>query len=264
MLKTGWDLPEHEIAARYRAVSAHRRYDLVRAHDLVIALARRCVDDGLLRVAGTVAMDLGCGTGVLMESLGCTFPAWNISGFDPSYPQQAEPKRLAPNAVIEHGSAYDVAATDGSYDLVVMSEVLEHLNRPDVALQRVAHLLRAGGMLIVTLPNASAFPGWKYWERLLPFQAAYRRLLPSEHPKRTWQPIDTLYEYDEIVDLLERTGFEVVYRDGAEYLRPLLYGAPLLGRYYRRWRLDRHVKRWLPHRYAYRVAFALRNHAVAT
>jgi SAM-dependent methyltransferase len=47
---------------------------------------------------------------------------------------------------------------DGSMDVVVMSEVIEHLLRPELAVWEVARVLRPGGILIMTTNNASEVP----------------------------------------------------------------------------------------------------------
>lgn len=257
MLKTGWELTDAEIAERYQAVAGRRRYDLVQAHGLILGLAHRCVQSGILPAGGTRVADLGCGTGVLMESMCRAFPSWSIMGIDPSHPPGAGQRQLVERGTIWHGSAYEVRADDGSYDLIVMCEVLEHLNRPDAALREVRRLLRPGGVAIVTVPNASAFVGWKHWERIVPFEALYRRLLPAEHPKMTWQPIDTLYEYDEIMALFDRNGWDVVDSDGGEYLKPILAGAPIFRRLYAKLNMDRLAKKIIPERFAYRLALVL-------
>ncbi|MGH2759617.1 MAG: class I SAM-dependent methyltransferase [Actinomycetota bacterium] len=45
-----------------------------------------------------------------------------------------------------------------SVDVVVMSEVIEHLVRPELAIWEIARLLRPGGVLILTTNNASEVP----------------------------------------------------------------------------------------------------------
>jgi SAM-dependent methyltransferase len=47
---------------------------------------------------------------------------------------------------------------NGSFDVVVMSEVIEHLLRPDRATWEISRVLRAGGVLILTTNNASEMP----------------------------------------------------------------------------------------------------------
>ena len=44
----------------------------------------------------------------------------------------------------------------GAFDAVTMGDVLEHLVRPDAALERIAGLLRPGGVLWLALPDAGS------------------------------------------------------------------------------------------------------------
>jgi SAM-dependent methyltransferase len=49
-------------------------------------------------------------------------------------------------------TAYDIPLEGGSFDTVLMTEVLEHLERPGDALAETMRLLRPGGKLILTTP----------------------------------------------------------------------------------------------------------------
>jgi SAM-dependent methyltransferase len=49
-------------------------------------------------------------------------------------------------------SAYEVPLEDGTADTVLLSAVLEHLERPDAALAECRRLLKQGGHLVVTAP----------------------------------------------------------------------------------------------------------------
>ena len=48
-----------------------------------------------------------------------------------------------------------LAFSDMAFDVVVMSEVLEHLPYPDITLSEIARVLRPGGRLIGSVPNAT-------------------------------------------------------------------------------------------------------------
>jgi SAM-dependent methyltransferase len=50
------------------------------------------------------------------------------------------------------GDITAVPAPDGSFDLILCTEVFEHLPRPDLALIEFARLLRSGGELVLTAP----------------------------------------------------------------------------------------------------------------
>src|SRR5690606_33616992 len=50
------------------------------------------------------------------------------------------------------GTAYAVPAADGSFDSVLCSAVLEHLNEPGAALSECLRVLRPGGYAVYTVP----------------------------------------------------------------------------------------------------------------
>jgi len=66
----------------------------------------------------------------------------------------------------DHYAVHDVSradpAVDGA-DLVIMTEVLEHVTDPAALLASIARLLRPGGTALVTTPNKSAAPRNAYW-----------------------------------------------------------------------------------------------------
>lgn len=257
MLKTGWHLSDTQIAQRYAEVAQERRYDLRRAHNLIVRAIGTCLKAKWLPDGQINVLDIGCGTGVLLERLAKSFPAWRLLGIDPLY-SDLSPRNPTNNSEIRHGSAYEVPAPTNSQDLIILSEVLEHLNRPHQALREVSRLLKPNSIALLTVPNANAFIGWRYFEKYLPARRA-RRFLPAEHPARTWQPIDTLYEYEELLALVRENNFEILATDSAEFVPPFLHSAPLFGRYiYRTCNLDRFAKVLFPERFGYRLLFALR------
>jgi ubiquinone/menaquinone biosynthesis C-methylase UbiE len=48
----------------------------------------------------------------------------------------------------------DLPFTDGQFDIVVFSEVMEHLRFPQKALKEIARVLQPGGRLVGSVPNA--------------------------------------------------------------------------------------------------------------
>lgn len=55
-------------------------------------------------------------------------------------------------AVDMHGSADAIPAADGSFDVVVCTQVLEHVPNPLLAMHEFRRVLREGGALIATVP----------------------------------------------------------------------------------------------------------------
>jgi len=99
-------------------------------------------------------LDYGCGTGDHV-----TFPLAcagdEVMGVDIHLPSILEARRryALPNLSFRAGVIQDLLAEGLSFDVIVCSEVLEHLHDPLKFLTDVRRLLRPGGGLIVTTPN---------------------------------------------------------------------------------------------------------------
>lgn len=109
---------------------------------------RRLVTDLMerLSVHGRI-LDLGCGTGGVLQHLGVFGRAL---GLDPA-PEAAQycRRRDVPMVV---GSGMELPFADASFDAVLALDVIEHVP-DDVALLREARrILRPGGVLVVTVP----------------------------------------------------------------------------------------------------------------
>lgn len=105
------------------------------------------------------ALDVGCGPGDLLEELAERLPGARISGADVSEQSIALARKKDPGAEL---FLADLTAPDfearqadrlGLFDLVVCSEVLEHIEDDALAARRLAEWLAPGGQLIVTVPG---------------------------------------------------------------------------------------------------------------
>ena len=119
----------------------------------------RLVRDEVQSVSAGAAtiVDLGCGSGALLERLAGVGNATKLIGID------LEPRALAlaherlplaefHRADLERPDGFELADLAGRADVVVCSEVLEHLEQPRHALALALRLLRPGGALVVTVP----------------------------------------------------------------------------------------------------------------
>jgi GT2 family glycosyltransferase/2-polyprenyl-3-methyl-5-hydroxy-6-metoxy-1,4-benzoquinol methylase len=62
---------------------------------------------------------------------------------------------VAPGSVvrgIRHEDVERLSFAEGSFDLIVSNDVLEHVNRPELALAEMRRVLRPGGLLLLTAP----------------------------------------------------------------------------------------------------------------
>lgn len=111
-------------------------------------------------------LDIGSGLGYLTYSL--IKKGYDATGLDIS--QTAVDK-----AKVAFGDHYICAelseyaqSNEGSIDVVILIEVIEHIKDPLTFISSVKRLLKPGGMAIVTTPNKSLFPEDIIWPTELP------------------------------------------------------------------------------------------------
>ncbi|MBI2888047.1 MAG: class I SAM-dependent methyltransferase [Chloroflexi bacterium] len=206
-------------------------------------------------------IDIGCGTGRMLRELAAA-GFKNLSGTDFSTACVELSKKAAPHATIWRHNVLEGPA--GRFDVALLTEVIEHVTDPVLALQNVAASLADGGHLLLTFPNQDAFWPWYYLGRLLlPYLPKNGRLrhwftwftLPYE--MRSTQPIDHAYSVKDVRRFLGHAGFQVIQEDGMR-LWPMLRISGL------RWTellmdwVDRHLAPVLPKRLCYRYMLICR------
>ncbi len=259
VFRTGYDLSQSEIAARYDGITdAITMPPYFYPYVAALASARRSI--------GRI-VDVGCGNGQLLAELARRRQdGVDLVGLEPSFALATSASaRLHPRATVVEGSGLDLPFADDSFDLVLLSEVVEHVPRPIRLLSEVRRVLRPDGEVVATMPNMSAYePFWRIAD-LIPTRTLRSRLLPSEHPLRTVQPIDTGYVYRAISRLFALAGLEIVAVRGREYFAPWIHAAPLVGgaiwRNLATW--DRVLGRLISPRWAYRVVIVAKRRAAA-
>jgi len=113
------------------------------------ALAHKKIISFLAGIDRSVkVIDIGCGDGFFLNLLaGMGFEG--IQGIDPGRPmvERCREKGFS----VQRKSIGDLTGT-GEFDLVLLIEVLEHLEEPSAAIRKIHSLLHPGGKLILTVP----------------------------------------------------------------------------------------------------------------
>jgi SAM-dependent methyltransferase len=108
--------------------------------------------------------DLGCGSGMILCDVLALKTLWRGHGLDISpaavnYARRlSEHKKIANRAEFRVGDIARLPYTNQSLDLVIASEVIEHLPEPAQVINEIARVLRPGGQLILTMPLESHTP----------------------------------------------------------------------------------------------------------
>lgn len=100
-------------------------------------------------------LDIGCGGGLVSERMAAL--GYPVTGVDLSAGSIETARRhaAATGVTVDYqvGSAYELPKADGSVDLVVISDVLEHLHDLPVAVAEIARVLRPGGIVVFDTIN---------------------------------------------------------------------------------------------------------------
>jgi SAM-dependent methyltransferase len=103
-----------------------------------------------------VIIDLGCGDGSTLAATAGENPGHRFAGIDWSSDGLKQAHALG-LTVLRGGVAPGLPIADGVADVVIMSELIEHLVDPDGAIAEVRRVLRPGGSLLLSTPNLAAW-----------------------------------------------------------------------------------------------------------
>jgi ubiquinone/menaquinone biosynthesis C-methylase UbiE len=101
---------------------------------------------------------------------------------------------------------------DGSFDLILLSEVVEHLESPQLSILEASRVLRPGGRLLVTTPNYRSF--WPIMEWMVDRSKMAPPMGGEQHISRFYP--STLYS------LMTGSGLDVEYSGTIYGLSPFL------------------------------------------
>ncbi len=157
---------------------------------------------------GERILEDGCGLGFYLHLLGRLSGAevWGIE-LDRGRLTAALDDEHASKARLVQGDVTRLAVADASFDKLIISEVLEHLEDDAAAMREVARVLKPGGVCAVTVPNAGYPPLWD------PLNYGRERLglghFGSEPFSGIWTDHRRLYSREQLVAVVEAAGLQV-------------------------------------------------------
>ena len=172
------------------------------------------VDFSALRIPpGSRILDIGCGTG-RHTAEACRLKDVTVLGCDPNAQDLLQAgQRIAyhkqvgayggGSCALASAGITDLPFADNSFDVVICSEVLEHISDDRKALHELARVLRPGGHLVVSVPRL--WPETLCWL----FSTDYRRQ-PGGHLR--------IYKPARLIAMIQRAGFELWRRHHAHSL----------------------------------------------
>lgn len=97
-------------------------------------------------------LEIGCASGGFLHRM--ARQGWIVEGVEPS--EKASEAARALGHVVFTGPFEAFPERDSSFDLIVGWMVLEHLHDPIISLQKMSRLVKPGGFLVISVPNAGS------------------------------------------------------------------------------------------------------------
>jgi SAM-dependent methyltransferase len=158
-----------------------------------------------------VIIDIGCSSGLMIDALRREMPAARIVGADyVREPLQALASKVTGIPLLQ----FDLTKCplpDACVDAITLLNVLEHIERDDLALEHIRRILKPGGVVIIEVPAAPQL--YDVYDELL---LHYRR-----------------YRMTELLEKIEKSGLQVVRRSHLGFfLYPAFWIAKKRGKRY--------------------------------
>jgi SAM-dependent methyltransferase len=147
------------VAGDYQYRALHHGHRMQRFwHDGKLTMIERLLQPHV--TPGSRLLEIGCGSGNLLvqTSVPGAYPvavdlAMSSLMFVRSRLQHSIGQRGARRFACVQAIGESLPLSDASIDCVLLSEVIEHLAAPQLAIREAARVLRPGGRLLVTTPN---------------------------------------------------------------------------------------------------------------
>ena len=100
---------------------------------------------------GDRVLDVGCGTGTMLDALGHRFPEAVLTGvdFSPEMLARARAKLPAEIELLE-ARAESLPFADASFELAISVSVFHFIPHPEAALREIGRVLAPGGVVVIT------------------------------------------------------------------------------------------------------------------
>ena len=209
----------HSVAGDYQYRALHSGHPMQRFwHGGKLTMIDQLIRPHLK--AGSHVLEIGCGAGnlLLQATVPGSFPvALDLSmqalTFVRSRLEEAKSSAEAPSGfACTQAIGEFLPLKDESFDCVLMSEVIEHLEAPQISIREAARVLRPGGRLLITTPNYRSF--WLLMEWTVDRLNMAPKMAGEQHISR--------FHPSSLKSLLIESGLDVEYAGSIYNLSPFL------------------------------------------
>jgi SAM-dependent methyltransferase len=209
----------HSVAGDYQYRALHSGHPMQRFwHGGKLTMIDRLIRPHLR--AGSRLLEVGCGAGnlLLQATVPGSYPmALDLSmqalTFVRSRLQEAQAGALAPAGfACTQAIGESLPFADASFDCVLLSEVIEHLEAPEISIREAGRVLCPGGRLLITTPNYRSF--WPLMEWTIDRLNMAPKMAGEQHVSRFYP--------SSLKRMLVETGLNLEYSGSIYNLSPFL------------------------------------------
>lgn len=182
---------------------------LANTGDMALKRRARYIIEELELKDGDRVLDLGCGNGFylhLLTNLGLNLKITGVDN-DKNALEAAEANIIGKRVKLVLADVVNLRFKDSTFDKIILSEVIEHLEKEEPALKEIYRVLKPDGIFIVTTCNYN-FP--LFWD---PVNWLLMRLFRTHIKEGFWAGIWNqhlrLYKTRDIEKLVKKTGFKI-------------------------------------------------------
>lgn len=151
--------------------------------------------------ASKILLDVGCGTGSFTRHLNNNKDL--ILGVDISFNSVSLASKISEGCHFFSGDCEDLPFANNTIDTVIFSGILHHLPAMDKSLKECFRILKSGGTFFAYDPNG-----------MNPAMYLYRNPVSPLSTRKGWTENERLLYKQEILDVLNKTGFSNVVSKG--------------------------------------------------
>ncbi len=128
----------------------------------------------IIRSEGTpkTLLDIGCGGGIVAKAISEEFGT-TCYGIDISRAAIGKAETTVPNCIFSVADAEELGAKSSTFDVVITSEILEHVLNPERVLKEIKRIMKDTGYAIVSVPMGFG-PLQRYiqpvWRKMMGFE----------------------------------------------------------------------------------------------
>lgn len=115
-------------------------------------------------------LDIGCGNGIVSIELSLKNPEMKIIGMDVNREAISQANSIKESLKLKNIEFHHLDAMtsypypDNSFEMVLLIDVIEHVQNPEMIIENVSRVLRTGGSVVISVPtpNYPRFFGYKF------------------------------------------------------------------------------------------------------